>query len=267
MVAATGIPTSRLVALDALRGAAMVWMTAYHLAFDLQQFGLLHQNFYLDSVWTVQRSCIVGLFLFCAGWGQAIAHAQGVGWNRFGRRWMQIAGCAALVSVSSWWMFPHSWIYFGVLHGMAVMLLLVRWSIPWGYRLWWCGAAVVAVAWVAPQLLSAWASDAVREWLHSPLGNWLGWITHKPITEDYVPLFPWLGVMWWGAALGSWLGRRPTVSARLASVVPQVPGVRGLAFLGRWSLSYYMLHQPILLGCLFVLLDLGLGAQFILVFG
>jgi len=30
----------------------------------------------------------------------------------------------------------------------------------------------------------------------------LGWITRKPITEDYVPLLPWLGVLWWGLAAG-----------------------------------------------------------------
>jgi len=30
--------------------------------------------------------------------------------------------------------------------------------------------------------------------------NWLGLITRKLVTEDYVPLLPWLGVMWWGVA-------------------------------------------------------------------
>jgi uncharacterized membrane protein len=33
--------------------------------------------------------------------------------------------------------------------------------------------------------------------------NWLGLIGYKPITEDYVPLLPWLGVMWWGMAAGN----------------------------------------------------------------
>jgi len=70
--------------------------------------------------------------------------------------------------------------------------------------------------------------------------NWLGWITRKPITEDYVPVFPWLGVMWWGAAavplLAPWL--RGQADGR---------GVTVLAGLGRWSLSYYMVHQPVLI--------------------
>jgi len=38
--------------------------------------------------------------------------------------------------------------------------------------------------------------------MNAPALNWLGWISQKPITEDYAPLFPWLGVMWWGAAAG-----------------------------------------------------------------
>jgi len=31
--------------------------------------------------------------------------------------------------------------------------------------------------------------------MNAPALNWLGWISQKPITEDYAPLFPWLGVM------------------------------------------------------------------------
>ena len=34
----------------------MLWMTAYHLSFDLKHFGLLRQDFYADPFWTWQRS-------------------------------------------------------------------------------------------------------------------------------------------------------------------------------------------------------------------
>ncbi|MBL8480501.1 MAG: DUF1624 domain-containing protein, partial [Sterolibacteriaceae bacterium] len=37
-----------------------------------------------------------------------------------------MAGCALLVSAGSALMFPRTWIRFGVLHGMAVMLVLAR---------------------------------------------------------------------------------------------------------------------------------------------
>jgi uncharacterized membrane protein len=76
--------------------------------------------------------------------------------------------------------------------------------------------------------------------------NWVGLVTRKPVTEDYVPLLPWLGVMWWGLAAGQWvLAQRP---GWLSGSVPRP--LAPLAVLGRWSLSFYMLHQPIFVGAL-----------------
>ena len=126
----------RFDSIDALRGVAIVWMTLFHFSFDLNYFGFVRQNFYDDPFWTWQRTLIVSLFLFCAGLGQAIAVQQGQSWARFWRRWAQVAGCAVLVSVGSWFMFPNSFIYFGVLHGIAVMLILVRLTAGWGRWLW-----------------------------------------------------------------------------------------------------------------------------------
>ena len=91
----------RFDTLDALRGLAMVWMTAFHFSFDLNQFGYIKQDFYHDPLWTWQRTLIVSLFLFCAGLGQAIAVSQGQSWPRFWRRWAQVLGCALLVSLGS----------------------------------------------------------------------------------------------------------------------------------------------------------------------
>ena len=77
--------------LDALRAVAIVWMAVFHFCFDLNHFGFTRQNFYTDPFWTLQRSAIVSLFLFCAGMGQAIALDQRQPWPRFWRRWAQVA--------------------------------------------------------------------------------------------------------------------------------------------------------------------------------
>jgi uncharacterized membrane protein len=235
--------SQRFEAIDALRGLAMLWMTAFHFCFDLTQFGLLKQDFYNAPLWTWQRTLIVSLFLFCAGLGQAVAVAQGLSWPRFWRRWTQVLGCAVLVTAGSWLMFPNSYIYFGVLHGLALMLIIARLTAHWGGWLWGLGGLAIASKFIATYALQTGATAQFANLLNGPLLNWIGWITRLPITEDYVPIFPWLGVMWWGVASGNWLCR--DAARRLSGSVPK--GLMPLAFLGRWSLSYYMLHQPVLM--------------------
>ena len=235
--------------LDAARGLAMVWMTVFHFCFDLNNARIIHQDFHHDPFWTWQRTCILSLFLLCAGAGQAIAYTQRQSWRQFGYRWLQIAIAAGLVSLGSWFMFPGSYIYFGVLHGMAVMLLIVRLMAPLGA---WCavaGALVIASPLVAGPAISALASGLFGLDFDARSLNWLGLITRLPVTQDYVPLFPWLGVMMLGFASMHVLLRGPRNTASQA----QRPWLqRSLARLGRYSLSYYLLHQPVLLGLLWL---------------
>jgi len=228
-------PTERFDRLDALRGVAVVWMVGFHFAFDLNHFRFIRQNFYEDPFWTWQRTCIVSLFLFCAGLGQAVALAQAQRWPRFWRRWGQVAGCALLVTLGSWYVFPRSFITFGVLHGIAVMLVVVRLTAPAGRWLWLLGLVAVLL----PQFVQ-------HPWFDARATQWIGLVTRKPVTEDFVPVLPWLGVMWWGMAAGQWtLARR---RHWFSGAVPRAG--RGLAVLGRWSLTTYMVHQPVFFGVL-----------------
>lgn len=227
--------------LDALRGVAIVWMAVFHFCFDLNYFGFIRQNFYTDPLWTQQRVAIVTLFLFCAGLGQAVALEQGQAWPRFWRRWAQIAGCAALVSIGSATMFPRSWISFGILHGIAAMLILARLLAPLRGGLWLVGLVAV----VLPHLVQ-------HPFFDSRWTNWVGLVTRKPVTEDYAPILPWLGVMLWGLAAGRWVlaHRRGWFTGALLR--PLAP----LAVLGRWSLSFYMVHQPVLIGAMMAVVAL-----------
>lgn len=238
-------PARRFDRVDALRAFAMLWMAAYHFAFDLNHFGLIEpaQNFYRDPLWTVQRTCIVSLFLFCAGLGQAAALDAGQSDARFWKRWAQVAGCALLVSAGSAIMFPRSWIAFGVLHGIAVMLVVVRRGARLGRWLWLLGLLAI--------LLPRWVQ---HPWFETPFTNWIGLVSRKPVTEDYVPVLPWIGVMLWGVAAGQWLLAR----RRDALAAPLPAALRPLAALGRWPLTFYMLHQPVFIGALLAGRKLGL---------
>jgi uncharacterized membrane protein len=235
---------ARFDRLDALRGLAVVWMVAYHFGFDLNHFGWLQprQSPHSDPVWVAHRTVILGLFLFCAGLGQAVALQAGQGWPRFWRRWAQVAGCAVLVSAGSALVFPRSWIAFGVLHAMAVMLIAARWLAPLRGGLWMLAAVMLV-------LPAVWRHELFNaSWL-----SWTGLVTRKPITEDYVPLLPWFGVMLAGLAAGQWLlAHRPEW---LSGPLPSALSL--LAVPGRWSLSVYMVHQPLFFGLLMGVQALG----------
>ena len=234
---------ARFASIDALRGVAIVWMTLFHFCFDLNYFGYLKQDFYNDAVWTWQRSAIVSLFLLCAGLGQAVAVDQRQDARRFWKRWAQVASCALLVTIGSAFVFPKTFIYFGVLHAIALMLVIVRFTSAWGRWLWLAGALAIGLKFAAVEAHAMWPS---LDFLNARPWNWLGLVSRKPQTEDYVPLIPWLGVMWWGMAAGQWL-----LAHRRAQLNRPLPGACApLAWLGRWSLSWYMLHQPVLFGIL-----------------
>ncbi len=226
----------RFAGLDSLRGAAILWMMAFHFSFDLNWFGYLHTDFYTDPIWLWQRVCIVSTFLVSAGLAQAVSDQRRRSEWAFWRRWGQIFGAGLLVVAGSWLLFPESFIYFGILQGVAGMLLVHRLV---GRRLgaWVLVLAPLAIA--APHLFGA-----AR--FNPPWWNWTGLITRKPITEDYVPLLPWLGVFWIGAGLGALLRR---VELRPLRALPRIPV---LAWMGRWPLSFYLLHQPILIGALWL---------------
>jgi uncharacterized membrane protein len=269
--------SQRFEAVDALRGFAMVWMAIFHFCFDLNQQGYLKQDFHHDPLWTWQRTCILSLFLLCAGAGQAIALQQGQTWARFWRRWLRIAGCAVLVSIGSALMFPTTFIYFGVLHGMAMMLIVARLSSGLGLWLWPAGLLAIAMKPIAVYAIN---TGAWGTFLNERAFNWLGLVSVLPATEDYVPLFPWLGVMWWGMATmqwtlrrsiapGAWVPQRSAPCPPAAARPPPLPAQNAVAprllgatvklrlmvpfaVLGRWSLSFYMLHQPVLLGALWL---------------
>jgi uncharacterized membrane protein len=89
-------------------------------------------------------------------------------------------------------------------------------------------------------------------WFDTRWTNWVGLVTHKPVTEDFVPVLPWLGVVWWGFAAGQWVlvHRRHWVNGALPAQL------QPLALLGRWSLSFYMLHQPVFIGVLMLVVAL-----------
>ena len=226
----------RIAAVDALRGIAIVAMIAYHFVFDLRFFGLVRADFENGPFWLSARAAIVSSFLLLVGVSLALARHAGVSTPRFARRVGVIALCALAASLASYVVFPQRFIYFGILHCIAVASVLAR---PLAGR----PALALGLGLVAIVAGLAWS----HPFFDSRATSWLGFNTVKPPTEDFVPLFPWLGVVLAGIAAGHALLRRDFAPiARLAKAPPP------LTWLGRHSLAVYMVHQPLLLGTLWL---------------
>lgn len=240
--ARTVAPASRRwPAIDFFRGCAILAMIVYHFCFDLAFNGWLAADFGEDLRWIWFRIPILGSFLFVAGVSLGLAEARAPTGAQFWRRVGIIAGAAALVSLGSYLAFPDSFIYFGVLHAIALMSVLARPALRWGLWTMVLGLAVLAIG------------VTVRHpFFDQPPLHWIGLMTFKPRTEDYVPLFPWFGMMLIGAGASTWAAQQRGWPDRLAAwVVPRRLG--WVAWLGRHSLVVYLLHQPLMLGAMLLI--------------
>jgi uncharacterized membrane protein len=225
---------SRVEELDALRGLAIVAMIVYHFCFDLRYFHITRWDFEHDVGWLTARAAILSSFLVIAGISAVLAERQRWPLMHWLRHIGIIAVAALLVSGGSFLMFPRSFIWFGVLHAIALSLLLARPLLRRPVLAALIGVAVI-VAGIA-------YSNPVFD---DRMLGWIGFMTAKPLTEDYVPLFPWLGVLLLGVALGHAL-----VHTRFTVLTPLRRLPRPLRLLGRHSLIVYLLHQPLLLGAM-----------------
>lgn len=235
-------PGGRIAALDAARGAAILAMISYHFMWDLYFTGFWDVNAARDPWLRLYAKAIAASFLTIVGVSLYLAHGRGIRWRSFGKRFLVIAAAALAVTAASWFAFPDSFIFFGILHciaiGSVVALPFLRapaWAVP-------AAAVFFALPWfVASPALETWAT-----W-------WLGLGEWPPVSNDYVPLFPWAGFVLAGVAGARLLAGRIDAARAWR---PRTAVGRVLVFAGRHSLAIYLTHQIVLLGILIGLANL-----------
>lgn len=225
--------------LDILRGVAILAMIVFHIAWDLYYFGYSNVDVTTEIGWVVFQKSILTSFLLLVGAGLVLAHGQGIRWRKFWRRFALIVAAALATTAGTYWMFPDYFVFFGVLHAIALFSLIGLAFLRLRPRLTaLIGAIVIA------------ANFAYNNTLFSSreLG-WIGFWPTSPPTSDVVPIFPWLGTVLLGIA-GMRLILASPWADKLATIRSNEPVARGLAWIGRWSLPIYLLHQPLIIGLL-----------------
>ncbi|MFA6206229.1 MAG: heparan-alpha-glucosaminide N-acetyltransferase [Methylocystis sp.] len=227
-------------ALDAARGLAVLAMVVFHVIWDLAHFGYAPANLPWSAPVKIFGHSIAFAFLFIAGVALVLANRDSMRWPAFWRRFALIAAAAALVTAGTYVLFPTSYVFFGILHCIAVASLI---AVPFLFAPWPVAFACGAFFLLGGEFFSSSAFNA--DWL-----QWVGLSTSEPMTQDWRPLFPWAGALLLGVAGGKLAlpiyGMRAGVSGEGANPLP-TSGERGpLPFLGRHSLLIYLVHQPAL---------------------
>ncbi len=231
---------ARLHLIDAARGIAIAAMVVYHFSWDLRHFGYIAADVTHDPGWRLFARSIAGSFLFIVGVSLVLASRSGFRAGRYLRRLALIAASAAAITIVTYLVFPDSYVFFGILHHIAVASVL---GLAFVNAPIWLVAAAAVASFLAPAYLAGPAFDP-------PAMVWLGLATYIPRSNDFVPLFPWFGVVLAGivaARLARWL---PKGLAAVAGLSPRI--ATPLVWAGRHSLVIYLLHQPILFGLVFL---------------
>ena len=233
-------PRPRFAVIDMARGVAIIAMVAYHLCWDLSYFRFIAPDVGRDPNWVLIARSILAVFLFLVGVGLVLGHGKAIRWAAFWRRTGLVVLGALAITLGTFLAFPDSFVYFGVLHAIALFSLL---ALPFLFAPLWLIGLVAALVIALPFFFS-------NALFNAKLFSWIGFWQVPPPANDLVPVFPWLAAVLIGI-MATRLVLASSLAPRLAAINPPGRLPRLLAGLGRWSLLIYLLHQPLLLGLIY----------------
>lgn len=221
----------RIQTIDFIRGIDIVLMVLFNYSVTLSYFRLISipSNF---LYWSVFPMSIASIFIFLSGVA-AFASFKNRNEN-FRKKYFMRGGklliFALFVTIFTFIFVPDMTIYFGILHFFAVSSFLVPFFIKYDKLNLIGGLFITLLGFYLQQ----------TEFNFSYL-FWLGFIPESFSTFDYFPLIPWLGVL----MLGVYFGK--SVVKKTDSIKFKIKLASTFMFLGKNSLTVYMIHQPVLI--------------------
>ena len=227
----------RIHLLDILRGISVFAMIVYHFFWDLGYFKFIELENMTQGLPLLFAQCIGASFIVISGISLRLAsYSKNFGAKFLKRLLVLVLICLAITSIT-FYIDKKSFIFFGILHFLVTcsllgLLLLKVKNNNFLFILFFCSLAVSVseITFDLPSQLS-----------------WLGLNSEIPITNDFYPLFPWVSFYIFGLWVSEPLKKNPLHWNRSnMNYYPKFVIIYScLQFLGRNSLTIYILHQPI----------------------
>lgn len=243
----------RIYLMDELRGFAVFCMVFYHGFYTLAylynlQAGLILLNFFMPA-----EPYFAGLFMLIAGVSSDLSHSNL-------KRGVKLLGIALAVTLVTYFVVPQDVIVFGILHFLAVCMILYGLLKPISdrFRFSWVQIAACAALFLCTKGISRGylgLSPQLGVMLPDVLyrTNWLaplGIFNSKFVSSDYFALLPWIFVF----AAGTFLGKLAAQGKFPAFAYPS--RIPFFSWIGRHALILYIVHQPVIYGVCYVVSSL-----------
>ena len=218
----------RYLQLDFIRGIAIVLMVVFHISFDLNNFNFINIDIYNGLFWKYFRLLILTLFILSVGISLELTNKNTIDLKKNLKRSILLLFFSTLISISSYFIFPNTWIYFGVLHFIAFGSILGLLFIKLKWLNLFIGSSVV---------IGSFFNFIDMHWLYNSLQELL-YLPRK--TEDLVSFTPWFGVL----LIGIFIAKKELYLFTLR----ENKFTLFISYLGKHSLVIYLIHQPIFFG-------------------
>ena len=239
----------RIHHLDVLRGVSVLAMVVYHFFWDLGYFKFIELKEVTRGLPLLLAQCIGASFIIISGISFRLASLSNNFSAKFLKRLLVLILICSLITSITFFLNRTSFIFFGILHFLTTcsILGLLFLKIKKNYFffiLFFCSFAVSTseITFDLPDYFS-----------------WLGLNSEAPITNDFYPIFPWVSFYFFGLWISEPIrGYLTNQSKMVGTYHPKFIVIyKGLQFLGRNSLTIYILHQPIFFSLFLIFISIS----------
>lgn len=221
----------RIQAIDLIKGIDIVFMVLFNYSVTLDYFRLIPMpSSYLYQY--ILPISIASIFIFMSGVTSYISfekHNEKLT-RKYFIRGIKLLFFATLITLFTYVFVPQYTIFFGILHFFAFSSFLIPFFIKYNKLNLIAGLSII--------LSGVYLQQQTFNFSYL---SWLGFVPETLSTFDYFPLIPWFGVILLGLYYGRYIIEK-TSNIRFKRKISSI-----FTFLGKHSLTVYLVHQPLLI--------------------